>query len=242
VVSIHDVAPSTASAAKLWSDHLARRAVPATLLVIPGPWEGPGLRRDGNLVGWLHERAALGDEVAQHGWTHRGTRDGAPWRRGIGAVVARGGAEFCGVDEREATRRLTSGRGVLADLGFDALGFTPPGWLASPGTGRALRRLGYRYTTSHAAVTDLRDDRRIRSFVWSHRPGAATETLAKSVVTTGARRAVRAGRPLRLALHPADLASPELVRASLGVVDDALAAGATPCTYRSLVGAAPGGG
>jgi hypothetical protein len=75
--------------------------------------------------------------------------------------------------------------------------------------------------------------------VFSHRPGAVSETIAAAVLTSGARRVVRGRRPLRLALHPADLSSPALVRATLSAIDDALAHDATPCTYRALVGAAP---
>ena len=239
VVSIHDVAPSTADATKTWSGPLRDRGVPATLLVIPGPWEGPPLRVDAELVGWLHERVDAGDEVAQHGWTHRRAPGTARWRRGVDALAARGCAEFVGVDGPEATRRVTWGREVLRDIGFDPVGFTPPGWLASSGTAAALRRVGYRYTTSHTKITDLHHDVTIPAMVFSHRPGAATETIAAAVLTAGARRVVRARRPLRLALHPADLASPALVRATLGAIDEALEHGATPCTYRALVGGTP---
>ena len=116
VVSIHDVAPSTAAATRTWSRHLQGRGVPATLLVIPGPWEGPPLRNDDELVSWLRTRERGGDEVAQHGWTHRRAPGGSRWRRGLNTVVARGCAEFSGVDAREATRRLSWGRRVLTDL------------------------------------------------------------------------------------------------------------------------------
>jgi predicted deacetylase len=237
VVSIHDVAPSTATAVRTWTDHLDARGVPATLLVIPGPWEGPPLRHDLELLAWLRDRAAIRDEVAQHGWTHRRVPGGPRWRRCVGAVAARGCAEFAAVDEREATRRLSWGRGVLTEFGLEPAGFTPPGWLASPATLDALRTLGYRYTTSHGGVTDLHRGRRIRSLAWSHRPGAATETLGAAVLAAGVRRVARAGQPLRLALHPRDLASPALVAASLRAVDAALDAGALPCTYLDLVAA-----
>ena len=239
VVSIHDVAPSTADATKTWSRHLSARGVPATLLVIPGPWEGPPLRADADLVAWLRERVDADDEVAQHGWTHRRVPRTARWRRGVNALAARGCAEFVGVDRPEATRRVSWGRQVLRDLGFDPVGFTPPGWLASSGTAEALRDVGYRYTTSHTKVTDLHHDAAIQAIDFSHRPGGASETIAAAVLTAGARRVVRARRPLRLALHPADLASPALVRATLGAIDDALEHDAIPCTYRTLVGAAP---
>jgi predicted deacetylase len=237
VVSIHDVAPSTATAVRTWSAHLDARGVPATLLVIPGPWEGPPLRDDPELLAWLRDRAALRDEIAQHGWTHRRVPGGPRWRRCVGAVAARGCAEFAAVDGREATRRLSWGRGVLTEFGLEPAGFTPPGWLASPATLDALRTLGYRYTTSHGGVTDLQRGRRIRSLAWSHRPGAATETLGAAVLAAGVRRVARAGQPLRLALHPADLASPALVTGSLRAIDAALDCGALPCTYLDLVAA-----
>jgi predicted deacetylase len=238
VVSIHDVAPSTAAASRRWADQLAARGVPATLLVIPGPWEGPPLRDDEELVAWLHERVGQGDEVAQHGWTHRRAPGAPTWRRGVHALAARGCAEFGSVDRREALRRLSWGRRVLDDLGFAAVGFTPPGWLASPATRLALRELGYRYTTSHARITDLRNDRHVYSFVWSHRAGGASEAVGATVLAAGTRRVIRAGGTLRLALHPADLAGPALVRASLTAIDEALAAGATATTYQAVVDAA----
>jgi len=237
VVSIHDVAPSTATAVQTWSEHLDARGVPATLLVIPGPWEGPPLRRDGELLAWLRDRAAIRDEIAQHGWTHRAVPGGPRWRRAVGAVAARGCGEFAALDQREATRRLSWGRRVLTEFGLEPAGFTPPGWLASPATTQALQTLGFRYTTTHAAVIDLQQGRRIRSLAWSHRPGAATETLGAAVLAAGVRRVARAGQPLRLALHPADLASSALVTASLRAIDAALDCGALPCTYLDLVAA-----
>ena len=197
VVSIHDVAPSTADATRTWTRHLSARGVPATLLVIPGPWEGPPLRTDADLVAWLRERVTLGDEVAQHGWTHRRVPGTARWRRGVNALAARGCAEFVGVDCPEATRRVTWGRQVLRDLGFDPVGFTPPGWLASSGTTAALRDVGYRYTTSHTKVTDLHHDATIQAMVFSHRPGAASETIAAAVLTAG--RAASCGPGVRCA-------------------------------------------
>ena len=117
VVSIHDVAPSTAWASRAWVDELDRRHVPATLLVVPGPWEGPPLRLDRDLVAWLHERRQRGDEIAQHGWTHRA----------VASVAARGCAEFWSLDTREAKRRIELGRDVLHRAGLAPIGFTPPG-------------------------------------------------------------------------------------------------------------------
>ncbi len=189
VVSIHDVAPSTAWAARAWMDELDRRHVPATLLVVPGPWEGPPLRLDRDLVAWLHERRQRGDEIAQHGWTHRAVAGAPTWRRAVASVAARGCAEFWSLDTREAKRRIELGRDVLHRAGLAPIGFTPPGWLASAPTRDVLAELGYRYTTSRRAVLDLEIGESHRVPALSQRPGSAGEALGRSVVDGWARRA-----------------------------------------------------
>ena len=235
VVSIHDVAPSTAWAARAWVAELDRRHVPATLLVVPGPWEGPPLRVDRELVAWLHERRAHGDEIAQHGWTHRRVAGAPAWRRAVASVAARGCAEFWSLDLREAKRRIELGRDVLHRVGLAPAGFTPPGWLASGPTLDVLADLGYRYTTTRSAVLDLHAGVAHRVPALSQRPGGAGEALGRTVVDGWARRLARRGTSARLALHPMDLDNPALVASNLGVVDQFLEAGAKARTYAHFV-------
>jgi predicted deacetylase len=235
VVSIHDVAPSTAHAVRTWVGELERRHVPVTLLVVPGPWEGPPLRVDRDLVDWLRGRAAVGDEIAQHGWAHRRVPGAPAWRRAVASVVARGCAEFWSLDAREARRRLEIGRDVLCRAGLAPVGFTPPGWLASEPTLEVLAELGYRYTTTRNAVLDLGTGKSYRVPALSQRPGGASETIGRAVVDRWSRRLARHGSSARVALHPLDLASPELVASNLGAVDALLESGAKPRTYRDFV-------
>jgi uncharacterized protein len=235
VVSIHDVAPSTAHAARAWVDELDRRHVPVTLLVVPGPWEGPPLRVDRDLVAWLHERRRRGDEVAQHGWTHRAVAGAPAWRRAVASVAARGCGEFWSLDTREARRRLELGRDVLSRAGLTPVGFTPPGWLASPPTRAVLAELGYRYTTTRSSVVDLVTGATHRVPALSQRPGGAGEALGRAVVDRWGRRRARQGASIRLALHPLDLANPALVESNLAVVDRLLEAGAKARTYQDFV-------
>jgi predicted deacetylase len=237
VVSIHDVAPSTAHAVRTWVGELDRRNVPATLLVVPGPWEGPPLRVDRELVAWLRGRAAVGDEIAQHGWAHRRVSGAPAWRRAVASVVARGCAEFWSLDAREARRRLEVGRDVLCRAGLAPVGFTPPGWLASEPTLEVLAELGYRYTTSRHAVLDLSTGESHRVPALSQRSGGPGESIGRAVVDHWARRLARRGESARLALHPLDLASPALVASNLGAVDALLDSGAEPRTYRDFVSA-----
>ena len=241
IVSIHDVAPSTACAARAWIDELERRHVPATLLVVPGPWEGPPLRVDRELVAWLHQRRARGDEIAQHGWTHRRVAGAPAWRRAVASVAVRGCAEFWSLDTREAKRRIDLGREVLHRAGFAPVGFTPPGWLASTPTVEVLADLGYRYTTTRGAVVDLERGATHRVPALSQRPGGAGEALGRSVVDGWARRLVRRGASARLALHPLDLDNPALVASNLAVIDRFLEAGAKARTYEQFVTAHPTG-
>ncbi|MEN3362072.1 MAG: uncharacterized protein V7637_6054 [Mycobacteriales bacterium] len=234
VVSVHDVAPATSAEARQWCAALDRRGVPASLLVVPGPWRAPVLARDAGLVRWLADRAAGGDEIVLHGWSHRAGPAGSPARRLAARVVARGAAEFAALDEHAAYHRLAAGRDVLTGLGLPAAGFTPPGWLQSAGTVRALRRLGFRYTTSHAGVWDLRRGGFRRAYALSHRPGGRGERLGSAMLPAAARLSATCGLPVRIALHPADLDRPGLRRSTLRAIDAALAGGVRPCTYADL--------
>jgi len=235
IVSVHDVAPSTAWATRYWSGELDRRGVPATFLVVPGPWEGPSFRFDRDLVAWLHERATSGDEIAQHGWTHRQGSGGTPWRRAVNALAARGDAEFWGLEEAEAHRRAALGRDALHSVGFDPAGFTPPGWLAAPPALRAVQRLGYRYTTSQRSIIDFAHDVRHSVVALSQRPDAVGQRMSAAYTAAAARLLVRSGRSVRIALHPRDLGHPRLAAASLEAIDATVAAGAVPCTYEGFL-------
>lgn len=238
VVSIHDVAWATAEASASWSDDLVARGVPATLLAIGGPWRGPDLAHAPDLVGWLRYREAQGDEVAYHGWHHAASRTGALWRRGVAHVVARGAAEFAALDDEEATWRLHWGLQTLVEQGLHPVGFTPPGWLASPATRRASARLGFQYTTSQRAVIDHLGGTRHRIPAFCHRPGSRLEAVGAALMGAATRARASRGRSVRLALHPGDLERLGLRQAALDAIDSALEAGLQPVTYRGLLAGA----
>jgi len=238
IVSLHDVAASTADATLTWLQHLEQRNVPATLLVVTGPWQGPPLGDDPVLVGHLHQAVALGHEVAFHGVDHTAEapsrhRDHA--RSATGRLLARGCAEFAALHEPEATQRLTSGLNDLRELGFDVTGFTPPGWLMSPGTLEALRHTGLTYATTQWHIRELSTWRRLRIPALSHRPGSPlSSTAAQALWRVGQHRLDR-GRATRLALHPRDLDHPRLLATTLALLDHAVALGARFTTYAQLV-------
>ncbi|ROO89012.1 hypothetical protein EDD29_6699 [Actinocorallia herbida] len=235
VVSVHDVAPATAAATETWLTDLEARGVPASLLVIPGPFAGGrGLATDPEFAGRL--RALDGrHEISLHGLTHTRVPGGAPLRQWANTVLARGAGEFCALDAGEARRRLTAGLAIMETAGLRVDGFTPPGWLASPGTRDALARLGFGYWTSQTGVHDLHRRRVLRVPALSHRPGGTGERAGAALMVRAARALASSGRSLRIALHPADLDRPGLREAALTAIDTALRAGARPVTYRALI-------
>jgi uncharacterized protein len=236
VVSIHDVAPSTAGPTARWLADLDERGVPCTLLAIPAPFQGgAALPEDAALVSSLHAAAGRGHELALHGYLHAGVPGGPRWRKGVNDVLVRGAGEFWSLTEGEAVRRLEAGLALLADAGIRVTGFTPPGWLASPGTRRALAALGFAYWTSHLGVHGLPAGPVRRMPALSHRPGGAGERAGARLMTGAARAFAGTRTPFRIALHPADLARPGLRRAALTAIDTAVAAGGRPVTYESLV-------
>jgi predicted deacetylase len=235
VVSVHDVAPATADQTSRWCADADALGIPVSLLVIPGPWRGVSLADEPGYADVLRARAAGGDELVMHGWCHRAGPEGSLPRRLAGRVVARGAAEFAALGEAQAADRLMSGRAVLNELDLAADGFTPPGWLASAATDRALRQVGFRYTTSHFGVRDLRSGRLQRGFALSHRPGGAGERLGAALMVRWARWGASRGGLVRIALHPDDLARPGLRDATLRAIEAVLAAGGRAATYADVV-------
>jgi predicted deacetylase len=240
VVSVHDVSPATAEQTARWCADADALGIPVSLLVIPGPWRGTQLSDEPAYAEVLRARAATGDELVLHGWTHLAGPEGSWARRAVGAAVARGAAEFAALSEEEAAGRLAAGKAVLAGLGLATEGFTPPGWLASPAAERALARAGYRYTTSHLGVRDLSTGRLHRGFALSHRPsGGLGERIGAAVLRSGVQRGGTRRGLVRIALHPDDLSRPGLRDTTLRAIEALLRAGARPITYSTVVTTTP---
>ena len=236
VVSVHDVSPATAEETARWCADADLLGVPVSLLVIPGRWRGVRLADEPGYAEVLRQRVVGGDELVLHGWEHRAGAEGSRMRRGVGRGVARGAAEFAALDEAQAAWRLAAGRSVLGALGLLTVGFTPPGWLASPSAERAMVRAGFRYTTSHLGVRDLDRRRTFRGFALLHRPGGGFgERLGAALMRMAAGRGARRRGLIRLALHPDDLHRPGLREVSLRAIEAALAQGVTATTYAGVV-------
>ena len=237
IVSVHDVSAGTWARSIAWLSHLDERSIPATLLVVPGPWHGRSLDDSPDVVTGLHMARSRGHEVSLHGWDHTATPVTTPHllRSGLAQVRARGCGEFAVLDSRQALERLDAGLAALRRNGFEPTGFTPPGWLASPGTLEALRTHDLRYTTTQWSIRDLRTWRRLRIPALSHRPASVLAGLgARSMLVVGRRR-LEAGRALRVALHPDDLGDGRLVGSTLALLDLGRELGARFMTYDEAV-------
>lgn len=151
VVSLHDVAPATAELSRRWLDLLETLGVRASLLVIPGRWNGKELFKSPAFVDWLHAAESRGHEIVQHGLLH--TRDKnfatASRRSQVGQLLGRGCQEFWELPYEEAFKRLIQGKSIMAKCGFQATGFVAPAWMMSEATLDALRDSGFQYTNNH---------------------------------------------------------------------------------------------
>lgn len=237
IVSIHDVAPATMPEVAVLVGMAERVGLPTSLLVVPGPWRPPVMAEAPWFVDELHRLAGRGHEIVVHGWEHRAVDDPARsvgrFERSAGRVLTRGCAEFAELGDREAAARVRSGLDAVRAIGFDPIGFTPPGWLASPEADRALAAAGYRYTTSRTSVIDLVHGVRHPVPAWSQRVGSPLTAGVAALVERLVGRRLRAGMDVRIPLHPGDARVPAVVASVarlLGSVrpDDS-------CTYGELV-------
>lgn len=233
IVSLHDVAPSKAELCRRWVGILNERNIRATLLVVPGQWNGASLDTSPQFVDWLRGAEADGHEIALHGYHHIvDTKYRTTHRRQlVGTLTARGCEEFWHLPYAEAHRRIRLGRETLERYGFCPRGFVAPGWLMSPETMMALRQTDLLYTTTHTHFIDLLHGREEKIISLSQRPNSVLTKggIAINFMATEAARSLRA--PMRLAIHPNDLINVRVRNANLSIIDRFVNRGYETMTY-----------
>ena len=234
VVSLHDVAPSTAEISRRWLDLLETRSIRASLLVVPGFWQGSEMRSANSFSSWLRRAETNGHEIVLHGWEHRRGTHPRGVRERVGALVGRGCEEFWSVTYDEALARITNGLNVMRGEGFEPRGFVAPAWLMSHDTIRALRTSAMRYTVTHSRIIDLESRESLKILVTSQRPESALSGISALGSRGLASSLFGLSRPLRVAIHPKDILEPRLRRANLVLCDAALGHGYTTMTYGDL--------
>ena len=236
VVSLHDVAPATAELSRRWLELLETLGVRASLLVIPGRWNGQELSHSPAFVDWLHAAESRGHEIVQHGLLH--TRDNnftsTSKRSRVGQLLGRGCQEFWELPYEEAFKRLIHGKSMMTKCGFHATGFVAPAWMMSEGTLDALRDTGFQYTNNHTHLINTQTGAKKFVVVTSQRPRSLLSLPGVAVTNGIAKYAESQGKPLRIAIHPADLMSPRLREANLKLITQFLSRGYVSMTYDEL--------
>ena len=237
VVSLHDVGPSSAEVSRRWMDELESRAVSVSLLVVAGRWNGMDFSEDIRMHEWLHSCVNHGHEVVLHGWTHAFEQKSVDSARSsvFGSFFARGCQEFFNLNADEAAERLHLGLHTLGVVGFTPSGFIAPGWLMSKEVRNELHEIGLDYTNNHLFITDLVRRQEIFAPVVCQRPESKWSGLIAKVTVVLARVLMFARLPLRVAIHPKDLADTRLRSAILHIIDLAIAKGYTSCTYEQFI-------
>jgi len=231
-VVVHDVAPSTWPACRLIVDLLDEIGeFPVTLLAVP---RYHGDKRNRAFESWLLQRAARGDEVALHGYTH--VDDGVP-RGWVDTLrrrhYTRGEGEFWALPADEAERRLAAGAAWLQSLGLRPTGFIAPAWLLGEGAWQALQRVPFGYTCTLRRFYLLPEllSLACRSQVYSAETPTrrALSVLWNDTLVDAQRRAP----VVRLELHPDDARHPRIRRSWLRAANLQLRT-RHACTLRAL--------
>lgn len=214
VIAMHDVTPATWPACMALLSALDEVCpVPKSLLVIPNYHQAPTARNSERFCRLMTERLALGDELVLHGYAHL---DDQPPGGFIDQLIrtryTAGEGEFSAIPLATARARMQAGAAWFAANGWPLHGFVAPAWLMNAATWQALDALPLRYTTT------------LQRFYLLHPTRALKAPCLTYSVQTNARRLVsryylrwltrqHANTPLlRLGLHPADAAYPDVIR------------------------------
>jgi len=235
VVSLHDVSPLTWDACRRTLAELAKiHASPVSLLVIPDHHGRGDIRTNPEFCAWLRGQVACGHEAVLHGWKHLRPRSAdEPFRqRWITRIYTGGEGEFFDLPCDRASELALRGRDAFRQLGIEPAGFIAPAWLLGGEAERAIRDLGFSYTTRMGGVCDLKTERvhASQSLCWSAR---ATWRRGLSLAWNALLFHRLARAPLlRIAIHPADFEHPRIRSQIIRLTSQAVKR-RTPHTYKS---------
>lgn len=224
-VSIHDVSPRWAREVETALGWCADIGVKPGLLVVPDMHHRFPLTGDRSYCERLVALAGAGHEIFLHGYFHL-AREG----RGVGHFVAQkvasaGEAEFASYDRDEGERWLDAGLAMLREVGLPVHGFIPPAWTRRAWLMGALRDRGIDFVEDQLyAYRPVTGDSRFCPAL-----NYASRTRGRRITSAAYARLGRGwralGAPVRVAIHPADLLHPMLVRETRALL--AWAAGRT---------------
>jgi len=240
VVSIHDVSTVTRERTdEILRDLAAAGLWTVSLLVISDHHHRGLISKDGSFREWINRQCEVGHEAVVHGFWHLREAKPAdgPVRRMVTGTYTAGEGEFFDLTFEEATSRLRRAREVFSDCGLGEVpGFIAPAWLLGDEAERAVRSMGFRYTTRIATVLDFKSAYvwNSRSLVWSVRAGWrrwCSLLWNRLVFRMESRNSL-----LRIGIHPPDWDHPAIKAQILAMVGAALA-GRQAMTYDGWVSA-----
>jgi predicted deacetylase len=217
-VSLHDISPAREQEARsllrLCEECGIRRG---TLLVVPD-WHGRHpLQHQSPLVRWLQELHGNGWEIVMHGQEHLMPEPAGRLhllQRLIAHRYTDGEGEFYLLPGDEVQRRLALGLAILNGCGLQPSGFIAPAWLMNRSTAPALKHSSFCFATTLTHVYDLRQDRRrfapVQAFS-SRSPGRILASTVSCLINEFLWKVLPF---VRVALHPADLDSPPIIRSA----------------------------
>jgi uncharacterized protein len=212
-VSIHDVAPQTWPQCRQLLAAIADVAdIPVTLLVVPRYHRLP-LRETADYEQELERRLAHGDELALHGYLHldEGPPPRTPTERFLRQVYTKREGEFAALDAFEARRRIAQGMKWFAERQWPVAGFVAPAWLLGHGAWQALRDFPFLYTTTLRCFHLLPQRLTLSSPSLVYAARNAAGRLMSRCRNAWLMYWLQEAPLIRLGLHPADAAYPELL-------------------------------
>ena len=248
VVSVHDVTPKYQGELTEIVSELSRRGIDKrNLLVVPN-WEGQNdLRDHDSFVAWVHELQGSGDEVLQHGYTHRAAKRKGHYKSPVewfmGEIFSKGTAEIQNLSYDEARQRIEIGQEILTEVGLnDISGFVSPAWLVNPEAERAMKDQGFSYHiyTSfwdlcngyRVPVKDLQtgEESRTSEAFFDSKADPITQILTRLFAKMAVRKSSEVAR---IAIHPEDIYKSKPFDFALDLIEH-VREGRELCTYREL--------
>jgi predicted deacetylase len=232
---MHDVAPPSRERVERILDLLTRIGVTRrSLLVIPNLQGRFPVDQDDRFCRWLRQRRDAGDEIVLHGYEHVAVA--APRTTGErfrNRWFTNGEGEFLALDYDDARDRVIRGQAVLRRAGFNPVGFVAPAWLIGEPGLRAVRDIGFEYTNSYFALSDLARERSHVAPSLVFGPGRLNEELGIALQRRLA-RVLRRCPVVRVVVHPPCIDHDARMASIISIIEQQLA-GREPNTYEQLL-------
>lgn len=217
LISVHDVMPETLPQVRDLLRRLSsRNLIPVTLLIIPGKaWtqkQVDELRR-------LEDR---GMELAGHGWNHRVMHIKGLHHRLHSALISRDAGEHLSLNQRQIQELITRCFDWFLEqnLGPPDL-YVPPAWAMGRVSRAALQELPFRRYETLRGIYDSATQHYRQLPLVGFEASAAWRAPLLRLWNSLNLRAVHPLTPVRIGIHPGDLALP-LAKDLLAIFDRAL--------------------